>query len=231
MKLKELQQYLTDRGLKDTWWLSVDGIVQEEPIRLSHLVIRRKQFDGKLIELLHTRMTYQEDPDWFTFDYGSSLSLRLDTANPFKLKTNSADSSYSRNVAVYRSSASFNTRSTRLAHSALETKLPRKEEHAQREHSADKDIAFIYSELMLKNKELEKAKIRLDEQQLALLEKERELMRRERKLAIEKDELREREIYTQSAENDLIQKCYDHDETKAEIEQMMADFETNQNKR
>ena len=90
MNYKAFRNFLKCKKLKDEWHLAINGETQNQLVSLNSVLVRRKHFEGKKIQLLNTGSAHRDDIDWIEFEYEQKAFLRLEIKQP---KQSAADSS------------------------------------------------------------------------------------------------------------------------------------------
>ena len=69
MNPTELRKAINDNGIKDEWWISVDGNVLQHPMSLTAIESRQFEFKNKEIELLHIYDHESGTDNWVRFEF------------------------------------------------------------------------------------------------------------------------------------------------------------------
>lgn len=64
MTFRELESWRTKHNVPDTWWVSVNGVVQEEPLALAIALQIKSQQPETHVALLNNIYANQENPTW-----------------------------------------------------------------------------------------------------------------------------------------------------------------------
>lgn len=83
MTHKELKNYLRAHHLHDAWWVSVDGTVERDTVKIATLMTRKKRYHNKTIYVLHANQDYTQEEAWIPFEFldvKSDESLALNKA-------------------------------------------------------------------------------------------------------------------------------------------------------
>lgn len=68
MTLKELQQWMLNHDEEDSWWVAVDGEVQDNLASLPDVSKVKEQFPASQISVLHISNADDEDAEWIIFE-------------------------------------------------------------------------------------------------------------------------------------------------------------------
>lgn len=73
MKEKELRKWMRKEKAEDAWWVSVDGKISSEPMRLSSTFKRAQGRQSSELLVLHDSQKDAKDPPWVVLDLTSEL--------------------------------------------------------------------------------------------------------------------------------------------------------------
>ncbi|WP_309400893.1 hypothetical protein [Cerasicoccus maritimus] len=68
MTLKELQQWMLNHDEEDSWWVAVDGEVQDNLASLPDVSKVKEQYPASQISVLHISNADDEDAEWIIFE-------------------------------------------------------------------------------------------------------------------------------------------------------------------
>lgn len=62
-------QHIKKEKLEDSWWVSVDGEVLDDPMPIADVVAQRPKLEQREVALLHISQAEQKEPRWTSFEY------------------------------------------------------------------------------------------------------------------------------------------------------------------
>lgn len=77
MTVKELRKWLFERAAEDSWWVSINGQVQESAFTLDEVQAKHRLQPSIEVRLLHTSMADLEHPPWVDFEAESVRAMKI----------------------------------------------------------------------------------------------------------------------------------------------------------
>lgn len=215
MTLKEFQAWIINHDQQDSWWVAIDGEVQDDLMVLPDVNRLKAHHPLADLSLLHVSRSEDENAEWETFEAENAPELA--TAQGASLQISESASDELRSVSSAPSSLASKNKSNACDRARQFFQRQLKKDDTQQDNCVDSELASNSDFVTLQN-EVRKLKKELAAMQ-AIVEELKYPVSEARAM------LEEREQFLEMSENSLFEKAQKQEVLQTELAQRSDDLD------